>query len=180
MSFGMYNTIAAIFVENTLAAARCNTVLQKRQRLLDRKIFSEKAAELIQFMWGVHKARREDPRENLDAHERVALLKGLEPMEEGELQEAANLQITPSFFDFLLQFREFKVILEELDVSDEDQIDMFDTLDVDGEGTIDIEAMIVGIARLRGEARRADIIGVSLVVRAIQAEVKQLREAVAQ
>merc|ERR1712113_338998 len=59
-------------------------------------------------------------------------------------------------------------ILRDLDVADEDQLDLFDTLDVDGGGTIDLEELITGIAKLRGDARRSDIIGVGLIVRAVQ------------
>eukprot|EP00429_Kryptoperidinium_foliaceum_P027144 CAMPEP_0176146726 /NCGR_PEP_ID=MMETSP0120_2-20121206/74777_1 /TAXON_ID=160619 /ORGANISM="Kryptoperidinium foliaceum, Strain CCMP 1326" /LENGTH=117 /DNA_ID=CAMNT_0017483287 /DNA_START=40 /DNA_END=390 /DNA_ORIENTATION=- len=117
MSFGIFNTIAAIFIENTLAAARVNTVMQKRQRLLDRSVFSQKAAELVQFVWGVHKVRAQAKRED-SPEARMHLLNSLEPMTEEDLLDAANLQITPVFFDYLLGFREFKTILEELDISE--------------------------------------------------------------
>lgn len=70
-------------------------------------------------------------------------------------------------------------MLEDLDVSDEDQVDLFDTLDVDGGGTIDLDEMIVGISKLRGDARRSDIVGVSLVVRSIQSDLKRLSNIVA-
>lgn len=43
-------------------------------------------------------------------------------------------------------------------------------------GTIDLEEMIVGIAKLRGEARRSDIVGVGLVARSIQADIRRLED----
>lgn len=72
-----------------------------------------------------------------------------------------------------------KAVLEDLDISDEDQVDLFDTLDVDGGGTIDLNEMIVGISKLRGDARRSDIVGVGLVVRSIQVDLKRLTKSVA-
>lgn len=92
------------------------------------------------------------------------------------MYKASGLHITPEFFAFLRTFREFKRLLEELDIADEDQVDLFDTLDVDGGGTIDLEEMVVGISKLRGDARRSDIVGVRLVVRCIQADVHGLRD----
>merc|ERR1712113_65129 len=86
----------------------------------------------------------------------------------------SQLNITPELFDRLRSFREFQNILNDLDISDEDQLDLFDTLDVDGGGTIDLEEFIVGLSKLRGEARRSDIIGVNLIVRSIQSMMSRL------
>merc|ERR1712113_1127243 len=88
----------------------------------------------------------------------------------------SQLNITPELFERLRSFREFQNILNDLDISDEDQLDLFDTLDVDGGGTIDLEELIVGISKLRGDARRSDIIGVHLIARNIQSAVTRLMD----
>merc|ERR1740129_201198 len=85
-----------------------------------------------------------------------------------DVGELSSIQITPAFFNHLRSFREFQDLLNDLDVADEDQLDLFDTLDVDGSGAVDLEELIVGICKLRGDARRSDIVGVSLVARAMQ------------
>merc|ERR1712060_644880 len=64
--------------------------------------------------------------------------------------------------------------LHSLDMADEDQIDIFETLDVDGSGTVDLEELIVGVNKMRGDARRSDVVGISLQVRAIQAKLDQM------
>merc|ERR1712137_1043778 len=92
------------------------------------------------------------------------------------VDEVLTMQISPEFFHSLRRFREFQDILNDLDVSDEDQLDLFETLDVDGGGTIDLEELIVGISKLRGEARRSDIVGVSLIVRNIQSALTKLAD----
>merc|ERR1719422_2778224 len=79
-----------------------------------------------------------------------------------------TIRITPDWFNHLRSFKEFQELLCDLDIADEDQLDLFDTLDVDGSGTIDLEELVVGICKLRGDARRSDIVGVGLVVRNIQ------------
>merc|ERR1712232_1260043 len=119
----------------------------------------EKTTELVEFIWRVQK---EDKR-------RVSI-------QLVDVDELSQLNITPELFENLRGFREFQNILNDLDISDEDQLDLFDTLDVDGGGTIDLEELIVGISKLRGDARRSDIIGVSLIVRNIQSAVAQVTE----
>merc|ERR1712012_158493 len=88
----------------------------------------------------------------------------------------SEIHITPEFFDHLRTLQNFQNILADLDVSDEDQLDLFETLDVDGGGTIDLEELIVGICKLRGDARRSDIVGVSLITRSLQMSMTRFEE----
>lgn len=90
MSVGLFNVIAAIFVENTLAAAKFNDTIQKRQRLLDTQMFAEKAAELVRLVWSVHVQRLCDP--SWDAHEMTKSQRSLRdlivPMSDADIDEA--------------------------------------------------------------------------------------------
>merc|ERR1712048_1029612 len=67
-------------------------------------------------------------------------------------------------------------ILQDLDVAEEDQVDLFETLDVDGNGVLSPVEMILGISRLRGEARRADIIATVLMLRSMQSSIQEFAE----
>jgi len=173
----IFNVIAAIFVENTLAAAKSNHALQKRQRLQDKRFFAIKAAKLIRFVWNLH-SQTPDTVRNVLEDEANGLWDGEFSMTQEAIEEAACLQITPDFFDFLCSFQDFKALLEDLDIADDDHMDLFDTLDIDGGGTIDLEEMIVGIWKLRGDARRSDIVSVGLIVRSIQADLKHIKKSV--
>merc|ERR1719203_1563321 len=88
------------------------------------------------------------------------------------------MDITPELFEELRRHHEFQDILRDLDISDEDQLDLFDTLDVDGGGSIDLEELVAGISKLRGDARRSDIVGVGLIVRSIQQALTRFEESV--
>merc|ERR1719422_2507148 len=87
-----------------------------------------------------------------------------------------TIRITPDWFNHLRSFKEFQELLCDLDIADEDQLDLFDTLDVDGSGVVDLEELVVGIRKLRGDARRSDIVGVGLVVRNIQTALMHFEE----
>merc|ERR1712083_905388 len=94
--------------------------------------------------------------------------------------QVSSIELTPEFFEDLRKYTEFQDILRDLDIADEDQLDLFDTLDVDGGGTIDLEELITGISKLRGDARRSDIVGVGLVVRSLQLAMREFEANVTQ
>merc|ERR1711920_569532 len=87
-----------------------------------------------------------------------------------------HLQITPEKFKNLCASTDFRDILRTLDIPDEEQLDLFDTLDIDGGGTLDLEELIQGVYKLRGDARRSDIVGVSLQMRHMQEEIQSLQK----
>jgi len=177
MSVGIFNVIAAIFVENTLAAAKFNSTLQKRQRLLNQQFFSEKVAKLVRIVWTAHVQGIEAQADCMVSA--LSMQSKLMQMTETDVQEASRLQITPEVFAQLCSIREFRTTLEELDINDETHMDLFETLDIDGGGTIDLEEMVAGLTKLRGDARRSDIVSVGLIVRSIQADLKRLRSSIA-
>jgi len=162
MYFGLFNVIAALYVENTMAAAKYNSLHQKKQRLLE-NMFASKIKELVEFVWRLHATR--ELRKTPEYHESVL---SRQSITSSDICDVSEIEISLEFFQELRTFREFHVILRSLDVSDEDQLDLFATLDVDANGTVDLEELIVGISKLRGDARRSDIVGVGLIVRSIQ------------
>mmetsp|Transcript_116834 Transcript_116834/g.291618 ORF Transcript_116834/g.291618 Transcript_116834/m.291618 type:complete len:122 (-) Transcript_116834:16-381(-) len=88
------------------------------------------------------------------------------------------IDIPPEFLESLRKHRKFQELLKDLDISEEDQLDLFETLDVDGGGSIDMEELMVGLSRLRGDARRADIVGVGLILRHVQHNVQRFEATV--
>jgi len=146
MTFGLFNVIVAIFVENTLANAKSNDVLRKRNRLSDERRLAFKFRELIIF---------------IATHTGVA--------EGTSVSQCVgnDMSVTKPQFQELLTHGTFKEILRELDVSDEDMPDIFETFDVDGSGTLTILELLNGIKQLRGDPKRSDVVGVSLIVQDI-------------
>ena len=56
--------------------------------------------------------------------------------------------------------------MSELDTTGEDQVNLFDTLDMDADGTLDTEEPITRISMIRGDSHMADIVSVGLTLRA--------------
>jgi len=159
MAFGLFNVIVAIFVENVMGAAKTNDQLVKKQRLRDQTYLGDKMVELVMVVWDMYQMEQEEvdhnpTSENLTLTQLVRL--------------AAPMEISPALFEKLVQTKKVREILSDLDVAEEDQANLFETLDVDGSGTIDVEELCEGISKLRGDARRSDIIAVNLQIRNLQ------------
>merc|ERR1712241_729332 len=70
-------------------------------------------------------------------------------------------------------------LLEDLDVAEEDRIGLFDVLDADGGGTLQLLEIIRGVLKLRGEPRRSDVVQVGLMLRSLQDSLSQLHQQLA-
>merc|ERR1712232_485690 len=165
MTFALFNVIVAIFVENTLAAAKGNDVLKKRQRNQDEAHWAERTQELVHTIIRIQKRLLCG-----DVHH----AEGIENL----TKEAGTLTITKSFFKDLIEEEEFVERLRELDIADEDIPDLFDTFDADDSGTLTVIELLKGIKKLRGDPRRSDVIAVSLVVTSIHDLVMEQNESI--
>lgn len=157
MTFGLFNVIVAIFVENVVAAAKFNDQLVKRQRLRDQVFFLEKMSELA-LVVAEHDENLTGRRH--DCRDEQALRENLDAL----LAFTMDIAIDRSLFERLKMDQRFNDLLHDLDIADEDQFDIFDTLNADDSENIHFEEFMVGIGKLRGDARRSDIVAVSLVM----------------
>jgi len=168
MTFGLFNVIVAIYVENIVSAAKYNELSLKRKRLQDNSFFCQKAEELIRYVWLHHQVYMGTAMTINDA------------LQEWDQKSVMGMKITRQFFEELLKQQKFKDLLGELDIADEDQFDLFDTLDGDNSDFVDILEMIQGLGKLRGEARRADIISVNLLMQNMYTELRLFRDMMTQ
>jgi len=148
MQFGLFNVIIAVFVEETVEAAKYNELYQKRLRLNDGIMFQEKSLEMAELAYSLKK--------NVPV-ELVA--------SSFQIEEIQSLELSNEEFNDLCKHKEFKELLSALDVAEEDHLDLFDTLDVDGGGSLDLGEIVSGIYKLRGDARKSDIVAVILIAR---------------
>jgi hypothetical protein len=145
MTFGLFNVIVAIYVENTVAAAKHNAAKAKEKRLRDRVAFQQKSLELALLAYSLKTGYATDGRIDLEA--------------------IYGMQITQEEFAEICQHEDFSQLLSELDIAQSDQKDLFDTLDADRGGTLDVNELISGIEKLRGDAQKADVVAVLVGVR---------------
>jgi hypothetical protein len=164
MTFGLFNVIIAMFVENTMAAAKFNDDIMKRERLNDRRRLAFKAMELVEVILELYSQTPKG-----------SLIRGLDT-KCISMEDAPQLEITPELFAEFLKDERVRHLFNDLDVDESNLIDLFDVLDADGGGTLQLEEIILGIAKLRGDARRSDVISVGLVLRSLQNSLQEFKD----
>jgi len=152
VTFGIFNLIMATFVDNAISAARRNEVTRMKSRLLDTDRQTQKTSQLVHKLW-----KRQQ--ENLPEDERSSRFEGI---------SVVNCLIEKDVFEETLNDMEVQHLLEDLDIAEEDRMGLFDVLDADGGGTLQLFELITGVLKLRGEPRRSDIVQVGLIVRCLQ------------
>jgi hypothetical protein len=149
MTFGLFNVIGALFVENTLAAAKQNELKLKEGRLRNQEVLKAKSLELAMMIYAF--------KEGITVT--MILEKAI------DFETISSMEVTHREFQQICTISGFSDLLCELDIAPENQKDLFDTLDSDRGGSLDIHEIIEGIAKLRGDARKSDIVAVLLSVR---------------
>eukprot|EP00927_Polykrikos_kofoidii_P086708 TRINITY_DN9802_c0_g1_i1.p1 TRINITY_DN9802_c0_g1~~TRINITY_DN9802_c0_g1_i1.p1 ORF type:complete len:690 (+),score=116.40 TRINITY_DN9802_c0_g1_i1:68-2137(+) len=164
-SFGIFNVIIAIYVENTVVAAKAIEETHRRARLTDQTRLACLSVELIDLI-----------------KKHVNSSQGTEHVVRQHIPETdssdAHMLVSAAQFSKLLQDPATTQVLDELDVAVEDRWDLFDILDADGSGELQVCEILSGLRRLRGLSRRSDVIANGLVVRSLMAKFSDFERAI--
>merc|ERR1719453_764872 len=85
-----------------------------------------------------------------------------------------DTEVTPDLFEKWLADERVRRTLRELDINADDHVNLFDILDCEHRGSVFVGTVIDGIARLRGDAKKSDIVTVDFMVRSIQNQCNSL------
>mmetsp|Transcript_38310 Transcript_38310/g.91517 ORF Transcript_38310/g.91517 Transcript_38310/m.91517 type:complete len:163 (+) Transcript_38310:1-489(+) len=148
-----------MFVESTMEAAAHISNLKRRERLQDEGLLYTRIAILVRRI--MIKATGTDPGQALTEH----------------LDTIVRAQVPRETIDQVIYDQEAKQALMDLDINPLDHGRLSDIFDPDNGGTIGVMDIAAGIRRLRGEARRSDIVCVDLMLRHVQSILVDMAEA---
>merc|ERR1712025_1089830 len=75
--------------------------------------------------------------------------------------------MTRESFEGAMRDPTIKRILNELDIDEVDQQDLFDALDADGNDRLEIEELLQGVMKMRGKARKVDVVATRLMLKTL-------------
>eukprot|EP00928_Gymnodinium_smaydae_P001157 TRINITY_DN10423_c0_g5_i1.p1 TRINITY_DN10423_c0_g5~~TRINITY_DN10423_c0_g5_i1.p1 ORF type:complete len:606 (-),score=77.71 TRINITY_DN10423_c0_g5_i1:276-2033(-) len=181
MSFGLYNVIVAMFVENVVKVSKERETMARKGRLRDPAFFGRKMAELLQIVYCVYTDLAPCPNgrsfSTVDSGSTGGSGRRKRRFSGSSIFAlAADMELTPEMFAMIRELPDVQRILYELDVADDDQHNLFETLDADGGGTIDMEEFCSGIQKLRGDPCRSDIISIDFKIKSVQSELHACME----
>jgi hypothetical protein len=163
MTLGLCNVIVAIYVENTVAAAKWNDLKKKEERLRNSELLREKGLELALLAYCL----------KMDFDPEEIMLGSV------DLEGVYKMEITQDEFVRICEHPGFCEILRDLDIAREDHPVLFDTLDTDRGGSLDINELVGGIFKLRGDIRKSDLVGITLAVRHVSRLLRSFRNEMA-
>uniref|UniRef100_A0A7S4WCJ3 EF-hand domain-containing protein n=1 Tax=Alexandrium monilatum TaxID=311494 RepID=A0A7S4WCJ3_9DINO len=184
--FGVFNLVMAIFVENTLETARVSQ--QKRQQARTKE-HVRVAQELRQIVLRICTRMRNkyDPTSTTNTASMQAARRTVwdkvrssvyrEPDSRREAsmeEETMQMAVSREVFEEVLQDPKVALILEDLEISITDRAKLFDIIDANGSGHLDVGEIIEGLMKLRGPADKGDVVCAALMVRSVQREIERL------
>merc|ERR1719330_53176 len=171
--FGIFNLIAATFVENVMEAAR-----QKRQLTSEdeaARVFTKLRQLVLKFGGTKNLAvvgHRQGGKIRTSIMNIVADTVASPPevsYDVAEVHFQCGGQVTREMFSDVMQDPEVHALFDDLEVHITDRGELFDIIDADGNGSIDVSELILGILKLRsGGADKSDMVATILGIRSIQ------------
>eukprot|EP00812_Abedinium_dasypus_P014698 NODE_824_length_1350_cov_419.744402.p1 GENE.NODE_824_length_1350_cov_419.744402~~NODE_824_length_1350_cov_419.744402.p1 ORF type:complete len:407 (+),score=137.10 NODE_824_length_1350_cov_419.744402:88-1221(+) len=157
--FGLFNLIAAVYVENTLANAR-HAGESARARKKEALRVARNTKLLLKKLYAAQRAVND-----AGCLSRELMNKAMMHCSDDDLRH--DVTISKETFFYALQEPSVRALLDDLDITQE-RARLFDVLDADGDGRLDIKELIRGLLRVRGDSQRSDTVSVLLSMRSFQ------------
>eukprot|EP00929_Paragymnodinium_shiwhaense_P037068 TRINITY_DN19813_c0_g2_i1.p1 TRINITY_DN19813_c0_g2~~TRINITY_DN19813_c0_g2_i1.p1 ORF type:complete len:843 (+),score=208.59 TRINITY_DN19813_c0_g2_i1:118-2646(+) len=175
VTFGLFNLIMAMFVDTVMEASRL------KRRMNEDKESVRVASQLQTIALKIFGIEEADGRPRSHCFRVLSKLQDYFTVDTGDngvgAQNAAlaefNLQVSRSMFEKVVCEKEVSGILDDLEIGNGDRRELFDVLDADGSGNLDLQELISGLLKLRGGADKSDVVAALLCIRALQRSTKE-------
>jgi len=156
-SVGLFNIISAVFIERIMEYASANLARKMHQRLRDKNRWRKNVMKLLRALLRHAEETSVPMLQNMDIH---------------ALREVS---FSRSLLNYAIENDdEVMEILAELDIDPQDYFCLPETIDSNNAGFVKATEIISGLSRLRGTARRSDIVTVDLMIRSLQKKMDDL------
>lgn len=171
VTFGIFNLIIAIYIEATMTAAKHNDMVDKKKQDREALRVARATKKLLKKFCAAQRAFS-DPSSLFDSNNKIVSLDTA--LMEQNLSSSLNddveddaMTITKELFLLVVQDKGVQALMDELDIP-ADRGHLFDILDADGSGDLAVTELVQGLLKVRGEARKTDMVACLLAVRAVQ------------
>eukprot|EP00927_Polykrikos_kofoidii_P057818 TRINITY_DN52010_c0_g1_i1.p1 TRINITY_DN52010_c0_g1~~TRINITY_DN52010_c0_g1_i1.p1 ORF type:complete len:715 (-),score=101.67 TRINITY_DN52010_c0_g1_i1:11-2155(-) len=166
VSFGLFNLIVGLYVENTLAAGRMDDAANKRLAV---KIAHKTRELLAKFCLA---------QATCDGHGLVNaedVQRKLSSFDASKLNvEDNDMVVTKEVFLLAIQDEGVQKLMDDLDIPS-DRAYLFDIFDTQRSGQLLVTELVYGLLKVRGGPKKSDIVAVLLAVQATQRQVVKVK-----
>jgi len=170
--------VMAIFVENTLESARLNQKKQSMARRVDKIRVAKELSKVVLLICGETHPQdnnQNDPQSSFGRFlRRTEAIKGHPNSNEVHGSDGLQMAVTRDTFVQLMEDPAVTNLLEDLEISVANRDKLFDVIDSNGNGAVDVSELIEGLMKLRGPADKGDAVSAALMVRQVQRDLRNL------
>lgn len=164
---GVFNLVSATFVQQAIGHAQFDEAFQNRLRAVEDQNALYHIKDLIILLWKLDKSMKR----RLSIASQDFAREGYFKDPVTILEEAKDITIYEELYDALVQSEEGRRVFSNLGIQGDIE-EFFEILDADASGELDLAELIEGIFRLRGDAKKSDLVSLSYSIRAFQIATK--------
>jgi len=174
ITFGIFNLIIAIYIENTLEAAKLVTTMDKKARDREALRVAHLTKKLLKKFCRAKHRLSERSLKTSDAQHLNKVLGELHADDDDEVIDF-DMVISRDLFLYVIQNPSVQSLFDQLEIP-ADRAHLFDVLDADGSGGLQVTELVQGLLRVRGDPRKVDIVATLLSVRAMQVMLRRVQD----
>lgn len=175
VTFGLFNLVMAVFVENTIVSAKRADIKRQEAQWNEHLRVARKLQEVIAMIC-TGKSRDSDAFRGVFRW--LTSWFGTYRSSKGTniymSPEIMVMKVTHDQFMKVLESPEVQELLDDLDIDFHSRHTIFDVLDANGNGTLEVTELVNGLLRLRGAGEKGDQVACLLAIRAIQKSLKAM------
>jgi len=180
VTMGIFNVILAVYVDITMKAAKETDAVTAEQYSRESIRIARTTRELLKKFSLAHHVfhlnygeEEEEEKAEESTRTKLAKMKTTNLFAEDGLHD--KIAITKELFLLVIQDQTVQALMDELDLPP-DRANLFEIIDADASGTLQITELLHGLLKIRGEINKSDAVASLLATRAVQHQVAELQE----
>ena len=169
VSLGIFNVILAVYVDITMKAAKENDLTVEQHSRESIRI-ARIARELLKKFAAAFRLFQNMDDEEGNSPKTLFNSRSQGFMDAGVLE---SIHITKELFLMVIQDRRVQGLMDELELPP-DRANLFEIIDADGSGTLQLSELVHGLLKIRGEISKSDVVAGLLATKCVQEKVAEV------
>ncbi|CAJ1341513.1 unnamed protein product [Effrenium voratum] len=179
VTMGIFNVILAVYVDITMRAAKETEATTSEQHARESIRIARTTRELLKKFAQAYRAfsyhdNHPEGKPEMPASKTTnfELNQSTSTYTDEDIHDIA---ITKELFLLVIQDRTVQTLMDDLDLPP-DRANLFEVIDADGSGTMDVTELVQGMLKIRGDVKKSDTVATLLATKALQEMVTDMRE----
>jgi len=175
VTLGIFNVILAVYVDITMKAAKENEAITAEQHSRESVRIAQTVRELLKKFRAAYRKFHEKPVDDGVAQKNFDAVNLSTVYADDEV--ANEISVSKELFLLMVQDRSVQNLMDDLELPP-DRATLFDSIDADGSGTLQLGELVQGLLKIRGELNKSDTVAALLATKALQNVVVEMRSKV--